>query len=453
MNGNLTEGKIGTTLIKFAMPYLLAAFMQTFYGMADLMIVGLFNTASTTSAVAIGSQIMHMLTVIILGFAMGTTVHVGRCVGAKDKDGASRIVANSIYFFTAFAIVITAVLLICTRGIVKVMSTPPEAVTEAKEYLYICFIGLPFIIAYNVISSIFRGAGDSKRPMYFVAVACIVNIILDFAFIGGLGLGAKGAALATVLGQAVSVIVSLFSLKRINLNFSISLKDEKPDKDSILKILNVGTPVALQDGFIQIAFIVITIIANSRGLIDAASVGIVEKIICFIFLVPSAFLSAISAITAQNLGAGQMIRAKKSLYYGLIITVSWGIIVAIYCQFMPHTLVSLFTKEEPVLLAGCEYLRSYCFDATFAAVHFCFSGFFCGIEKSRLSFIHNLASVLLVRIPGTYFLSESFKNTLYPMGFAAPLGSLLSAVMCVCFYLYIKDDIGKSNINITGFEK
>lgn len=437
MNGNLTEGKIGSTLIKFALPYLLAAFMQTFYGMADLMIVGLYNTASTTSAVSIGSQIMHMLTVIILGFAMGTTVHVGRCIGARDKDGASKIVANSIYFFTAFAIVMTLLLLISTRGIVNVMSTPSEAVAEAREYLYICFIGLPFIIAYNVISSIFRGAGDSKRPMYFVAVACIVNIILDFAFIGGLGLGAKGAALATVLGQAVSVIVSLFALKRIDLNFSIKIQGEKPDKESITKILNVGTPVALQDGFIQIAFIVITIIANSRGLIDAASVGIVEKIICFIFLVPSAFLSAISAITAQNLGAGQMLRARKSLYYGLIITVSWGIIVAIYCQFLPHTLVRLFTKEEPVLLAGCEYLRSYCFDATFAAVHFCFSGFFCGSEKSRLSFIHNLASVLLVRIPGTYFLSKSFTDTLYPMGFAAPLGSLLSAIMCVCFYIYI----------------
>ena len=437
MNGNLTEGKIGSTLIKFAMPYLLAAFMQTFYGMADLMIVGLYNTASTTSAVSIGSQIMHMLTVIILGFAMGTTVHVGRCIGARDKDGASKIVANSIYFFTALAIVMTLLLLISTRGIVNVMSTPSEAVAEAREYLYICFIGLPFIIAYNVISSIFRGAGDSKRPMYFVAVACIVNIILDFAFIGGLGLGAKGAALATVLGQAVSVIVSLLALKRIDLNFSIKIKGEKPDKESITKILNVGTPVALQDGFIQIAFIVITIIANSRGLIDAASVGIVEKIICFIFLVPSAFLSAISAITAQNLGAGQMLRARKSLYYGLIITVSWGIIVAIYCQFLPHTLVRLFTKEEPVLLAGCEYLRSYCFDATFAAVHFCFSGFFCGSEKSRLSFIHNLASVLLVRIPGTYFLSKSFTDTLYPMGFAAPLGSLLSAIMCVCFYIYI----------------
>lgn len=437
MNGNLTEGKIGSTLIKFAMPYLLAAFMQTFYGMADLMIVGLYNTASTTSAVSIGSQIMHMLTVIILGFAMGTTVHVGRCIGARDKDGASKIVANSIYFFTAFAIVMTLLLLISTRGIVNVMATPSEAVAEAREYLYICFIGLPFIIAYNVISSIFRGAGDSKRPMYFVAVACVVNIILDFVFIGGLGLGAKGAALATVLGQAVSVIISLFALKRIDLNFNIKIKGEKPDKESITKILNVGTPVALQDGFIQIAFIVITIIANSRGLIDAASVGIVEKIICFIFLVPSAFLSAISAITAQNLGAGQMLRARKSLYYGLIITVSWGIIVAIYCQFLPHTLVRLFTKEEPVLLAGCEYLRSYCFDATFAAVHFCFSGFFCGSEKSRLSFIHNLASVLLVRIPGTYFLSKSFTDTLYPMGFAAPLGSLLSAIMCVCFYIYI----------------
>ena len=445
MKSDLTTGNIKSNLVKFALPYLLAAFMQTFYGMADLMIVGMYNTASTTTAVSIGSQVMHMLTVVILGFAMGTTVHVGRCVGAKDKDGAGKIVANSIYFFTAFALTVTLALLAATKGIVKVMSTPAEAVLETGSYLYICFIGLPFIVAYNVISSIFRGAGDSKRPMVFVGIACVVNIILDFIFIGYMGLGAKGAALGTVLGQAVSVAVSLAYIKKVDFGFKLSIKGEKPDSESIKKVLSVGTPVALQDGFIQVAFIVITIIANSRGLVAAASVGIVEKIICFIFLVPSSFLSAISAITAQNLGAGKPDRAKKSLYYGLMITVSWGLICAIYCQFLPHTIVGLFTRENTVLLAGCEYLKSYSFDATFAAVHFCFSGFFCGCEKSKISFLHNLISVLAVRIPGTYFFSKWWPETLYPMGWAAPLGSLLSALICIGFFIYyVKADAENS---------
>lgn len=444
-SNNLTEGNIRNNLIKFAIPYLIAAFMQTFYGMADLMIVGLYNDASTTTAVSIGSQVMHMLTVIILGFAMGTTVHVGRCVGAKDGSGASKIIANTVYLFSGIAIIFTVLLLVFTNTIVGVMLTPAEAVGQTEMYLYICFAGIPFIIAYNVISSIFRGAGDSKRPMYFVGVACMTNIVLDFVFIGGMGLGAAGAALGTVVGQAVSVVISLIAIKKIDFGFSLSIKREKPDAQAVRSILSVGTPVAMQDGFIQVAFIVITIIANSRGLIAAASVGIVEKIICFVFLVPSSFLSAISAITAQNIGAGQPERARKSLYYGLAIAGAWGLLVALYAQVLPQTLVGLFTRDALVVAAGCQYFRSYSFDTFFAAFHFCFSGYFCGVEKSKLSFIHNIISILLVRIPGTYLFSKWWPDTLYPMGWAAPLGSLLSAIICVVFFAVIRSQSLRDN--------
>lgn len=436
IDNDLTVGNVRNNLIKFALPYMLAAFMQTFYGMADLMIVGLYNDASTTTAVSIGSQVMHMITVIILGFAMGTTVHVGRCVGAKDKDESSKIVSNSVYLFSIIAFILTVSLLLLTKPITKVMSTPIEAVTQTNSYLFICFAGIPFITAYNVISSIFRGAGDSKRPMIFVAIACISNIILDFLFIGYLGLGATGAALGTVFGQIISVIISLFAIRKIDFGFELKIKGAKLNRDSLSKILYVGSPIALQDGLIQIAFIVITIIANSRGLIAAASVGIVEKIICFMFLIPSSYLSAISAITAQNMGAGKPERARQSLYYGLLITGAWGLFCGIYNQFLPHTIVTLFTKDTAVLPAGCEYLRSYSFDTFFAAFHFCFSGYFCGVEKSKISFIHNMISVALIRIPGTYFFSKWWPDTLYPMGWAAPLGSLLSAIICFLFYIY-----------------
>lgn len=433
---NLTTGSIGKNLVTFALPYLLAAFMQTFYGMADLFVVGLYNDASTTTAVSIGSQVMHMLTVIILGFAMGTTVHVGRCVGAKDEKGASKVIGNTIIFFACMAVVGTIALLILTKSITAVMMTPAEAVQETIIYLSICFAGIPFIIAYNVISSIFRGAGDSKHPMYFVAIACVVNIILDFVFIGACHLGAAGAALGTVLGQGVSVICALIATRKIGLGIKISKVDIKYDKETVSQILNVGTPIALQDGLIQVAFIVITIIANSRGLIAAASVGIVEKIICFMFLVPSAFLSATSAITAQNMGADKPERARKSLYYALLITGVWGLLCAMYNQVLPQTLVGLFTRDGAVLAAGCDYLRSYSVDVLFAAFHFCFSGYFCGDQKSKISFIHNIISIVLIRIPGSYFASKWWPETLYPMGWAAPLGSLLSALICVGVYIY-----------------
>lgn len=434
----LITGSIGRTLIFFALPYLLSSFMQTFYGMADLFITGLYNGSATITAVSIGSQVMHMLTVILLGFAMGTTVRIGHAVGAGDGKSAARTMGTTAVFFIGFACVLTVTLFLLAEPITGVMLTPEEAAAETITYLRICFLGIPFITAYNVISSLFRGAGDSRSPMYFVAVACVVNIVLDFAFIGLLGMGAAGAALGTVCGQAVSVLTALAMLRKKDFGFAMNRQTMKPSRRILSDILKVGAPIALQDGLIQVAFVVITIIANSRGLIAAASVGIVEKLIGFMFLVPSSFLSAISAVTAQNMGAGKPQRARKSLYYGLMITVGWGILCCLYNQFLPQTLIGQFTKEEAVLAAGCAYMRSYSFDCMFAAVHFCFSGYFCGDQKSLISFIHNIISILLVRIPGSYMASRMFPETLYPMGWAAPLGSLLSAVICVGFYVYFR---------------
>ena len=446
---DLTKGSVGKNLLLFALPYLFSCFMQTFYGMADLFVVGVYNGSETTTAVSIGSQVMHMLTVIIVGFAMGTTVRIGRSVGAKDDRAVTETVGTSIVFFTGLAIVITVVLLACTGMITRVMLTPSEAVPETKTYLAICFAGIPFITAYNLISSIFRGAGDSKRPMYFVGVACVMNIVLDFVFIGACGLGAAGAALGTVCGQAVSVVVSLLMMRVRDMGIHIKLRDIRAGREVISQILKVGAPIALQDGLIQIAFIVITVIANSRGLIVSAAVGIVEKLIGFMFLVPSAFLSAISTITAQNMGANKAKRARSSLYYGLAITTGWGCLCALYNQFLPHTLVGLFTRDAAVLAAGCEYLRSYAFDCVFAAVHFCFSGYFCGDQKSMISFIHNITAILLVRIPGAWLASVLFPDSLYPMGWAAPMGSLLSALICVGFYVYYRM---KEKSQMTPFE-
>lgn len=436
---NLTEGSVWKNLIRFALPYLLACFMQTFYGMADLFVVGLYNGSKTTTAVAIGSQVMHMLTVIIMGFAMGATVRIGRYVGAKDERAAAKTVGASVVFFAAFAVLLTVVLLLCTNLITSVMLTPAEALEETSLYLGICFAGVPFITAYNVISSIFRGAGDSKRPMYFVGVACVVNIALDFVLIGGLSMGAAGAALGTVLGQAVSVAFAFVMLKQRDLGFQVTGRDIRADRETISQILRVGAPIACQDGLIQVAFIVITVIANSRGLVVSAAVGIVEKLIGFLFLVPSAFLSAISAITAQNMGADKPERARASLGYGLLITMTWGALCALYSQFLPQTLVGLFTRDAAVLAAGCAYLRSYAFDTFFAAIHFCFSGYFCGDQKAGISFLHNITAILLIRIPGAYLAGVYFPDSLYPMGWAAPLGSLLSALICVGFYLYFRN--------------
>lgn len=432
MERDLTSGCVFRNVIYFSLPYFLSYFLQTLYGMADLFIVGQFDGVASTTAVSIGSQVMHMLTVMIVGLAMGATVSIGQSIGAGDKKRASVFVGNTVTLFMGISLVLAVLLLFFVKPIISVMSTPAEAVSGTAAYLTICFIGIPFITAYNVISSIFRGLGDSKSPMYFIAVACVVNILLDYLFIGFFHLGASGAALGTTLSQAFSVLFALTAIKRRQTGLSLSGDCFRPQKKTLGKILNIGIPVALQDGFIQIAFIIITIIANRRGLNAAAAVGIVEKIISFLFLVPSSLLSAVSALSAQNLGADNRKRARAYLYDAIKTAVFFGLSVSLLIQVMAPRFVGLFTSDEAVIASGGPYLKGYIFDTIFAGIHFSFSGYFCAAKKSIYSFLHNLIAIVLVRIPFVYLASRAFSDSLFPMGLVTASGSLLSVLIC-CF--------------------
>ncbi len=441
MEKNLTNGSVFGNLVVFSLPYLLSYFLQTLYGMADLFIIGQFEGVASTTAVSVGSQVMHMLTVMIVGLAMGTTVSIGQAVGGKNKKQAAKSIGNNVILFMAVSVALTGILLILTRQIVSAVSTPPEAADGTAAYLTVCFIGIPFITAYNIISSIFRGMGDSKSPMYFIAVACAANIVLDYLFMGVFHLGAVGAALGTTVSQAISVAVSLtVILKRRSI--SVKKSDFKPERTVMGKILKIGIPIALQDGLIQISFIVITIIANRRGLNDAAAVGIVEKIMSFLFLVPSSMLSAVSALGAQNIGAEKPKRAVLTLRYSVFITVGFGLLSSVIMQFAAEPVVSLFTDKATaggadVIRLGGQYLRGYIWDSIFAGIHFSFSGYFCACGKSELSFLHNIIAITLVRIPGAYIASKLFPATLLPMGLATAAGSLLSVMICIIAFAVI----------------
>lgn len=441
---NLTNGSVLKNIAYFSLPYLLSYFLQTLYGLADLFIIGQFEGVASTTAVSIGSQVMHMLTVMIVGLAMGSTVCIGQAVGAGDKKHASAAIGNTVTLFMLLSVVITALLLALVRPIVSVMSTPAEAADGTRAYLTICFIGIPFITAYNIISSIFRGLGNSKSPMIFIAVACAANIALDYVFIGAMGLGPAGAALGTTLSQAISVVFSLVVILRRKSGISLERRDLHPQRDTMGRLLRIGVPVAAQDGLIQIAFIVITVIANRRGLDAAAAVGIVEKIISFVFLVPSSMLSTVSALCAQNIGAGKQARAEQTLRYAVIIAVSFGIIIALLTQFISEQAVGLFTPDTVVIMLGGQYLRGYIWDALFAGIHFCFSGYFCACGRSEISFIHNISAIALVRIPGVYLTSKLFPDTLFPMGLATAAGSLLSVIICVIAFALLKKHSVKS---------
>lgn len=400
--------------------------------------IGKFNGTDSTTAVANGSQIMHMLTVIIVGLAMGTTVLIGRAVGAKKQKDISKTIGNTITLFLGLSVCLSIVLLLFVKSLVFLIQTPAEAVTPSIQYLTICFIGIPFITAYNVIASIFRGMGDSKSPMYFIGIACLCNVLMDYVFMGIFHLGATGAALGTTLSQTISVILSLIMIRKKKLITPLKKDDLIPKKEVLGNILKIGIPVAVQDGCIQIAFILITVIANHRGLNDAAAVGIVEKIISAVFIIPSSMLATVSALSAQYIGAGKHKKAEKTLRYATMITCIYGILVALVVQFTTAPIVSIFTKAPAVITLGSQYLHGYIFDCIFAGIHFCFSGYFCAYGKSYIGFIHNIIAIVVMRIPGSYLASKLFPTTLLPMGIAAPAGSLLSVLICIGAFVWLK---------------
>lgn len=440
MPRNLYEGNILKNIGIFSVPFLIANFLQTLYGMADLFIIGQFTDAAGITAVAVGSQVMHFVTVILIGLTMGTTVLMGQAVGAKRHKSLSRILGNTSVIFTVVAVLFTATLLALAPQIVSLLSTPVEAVSGTTRYLVVCFLGIPFITAYNVVAAAFRGLGDTKSPMYFVTASCVVNIALDFLFVGPFHMGPAGAALATVLSQLFCIVITLAAIKfrRVHFEVGLSRRDLRLNKTLFWSLLKIGFPVACQEGFIQVSFLFITLIANSRGLEIAAAVGVVEKIICFLFLVPSAMLSSVSAISAQCIGANRYDRARQTLYSGMAIAAGFGLFCGILFQFISEPVLSLFTDDAQVIVYGTQYLHAYVFDCMVAGLHFCFSGYFCACGLSIVSFIHNAISIVTLRVPGAYLAAVWYPDTLFPMGIATLSGSFLSAVICVVVYLVVE---------------
>lgn len=412
MERNLTTGSVLRNILLFSLPYLLSYFLQTLYGMADLFIIGQFEGVASTTAVSVGSQVMHMITVMLVGLAMGSTVTIAQAVGGEKRQRAADAVGSTATIFLALSVVLTLVLLRFVYPIVSVMSTPAEAVAGTAQYLTICFLGIPCITAYNIISAIFRG-------------------------MGALRLGPAGAALGTTISQGISVVIALIVICRKGTGLPVTKACFRPKRTVTGQILRIGIPVALQDGLIQVGFLVITVIANGRGLTDAAAVGIVEKIISFLFLVPSSMLSTVSALGAQNIGAGKPERAKSTLRYAVIITAGFGLIMAVLMQFIAAQVVSLFTPDQAVWVAGGQYLRGYILDCALAGIHFSFSGYFCARGRSEFSFLHNIISLCLARLPGAYLTSLWFPASLLPMGLATAAGSLVSVLICLIAYRII----------------
>lgn len=431
---SLLQGNILKTLISFAFPVLLALFLQAMYGAADLIIVGQFADTFEQSGVASGSQLFNMITMVITGLTMGVTVFVGDCIGRGKPEKAGRGIGTGIAVFTVLAFVITALVVPFSNNLAAFMHAPAEAFSQTSGYVRICGIGTVFITAYNVIGAVFRGIGDSRTPLLTVTIACAINILGDLLLVAGFGMGAAGAAIATVSAQAISVIFSLYFISKKKLSFTFSKKYIRFDPACLKKILLVGVPIALQELLVQFSFLFIQIVVNGMGVMESAAVGVAEKVCVFLMLVASAYMQSISAFVAQNNGAGAFERSRRALFYGIETALIAGLIMGSIAFFAGNLLSSIFSDKAEVIACAHDYLKAYAIDCLLTAILFCFIGYFNGCGKTVFVMVQGVFGAFCIRIPAVYLMSQMEGASLFHIGLGTPISSAAQIILCVAAY-------------------
>ena len=445
-NLSFTSGSIASRLIRFALPVLGALFLQSFYGAVDLSVVGQFGSAADVSAVATGTMMMQTITFIITGLAMGTTIQMAQSIGAGKKEKAAEIVGGSVVFFVLLSLFVTVLMIFLTRPFASLMQTPLEAFSKTLSYVHICSAGTIFITGYNVLGSVFRGMGDSKTPLLTVLVACIINIFADLLFVAVFDMASSGAAFATVIAQALSVVFCLIIAKKRALPFSFSRKDIRWNSYVVKLVCKTGAPISLQDGLVTISFLVIAAIINRLGLIASAGVGVAERVCAFIMLVPSAFSQSLSAFVAQNVGAQKYDRAKKALLYAILASLACGVFMGYFAFFHGNLLAAVFSKDSEVIAAAHSYLKAYAVDTLFVSFLFCFIGYFNGCGKTSFVMVQGVLGAFCVRIPVSYAMSLSENPTLFKIGLATPCSTLTQIILCaIVFFVFEKNRLPKNH--------
>ena len=432
-----TSGPILSPLLRFTIPVLLALCLQAMYGAVDLLVVGRFGTAADVSAVSTGSQIMQTVTFLVNSLAMGATILLSQKIGQGQSRQAAEVAGSAICLFAVAAVVLTVLMELFSDPLAALMRAPEEAFAGTVSYLRICSAGLPFIVAYNVLGGLFRGMGDSKTPLFTVAVACVINIAGDLIFVAGFGMGVAGAALATVLAQAVSVVLCLFVTKKRGLPFEFDADCVRFRRPVILRILRLGTPIALQELLVSISFLVILTIVNGLGVIASAGVGVAEKLCAFIMMVPSAFMQSLSAFVGQNVGAGRWDRARRAMRHGMASALVFGVAMAAAAFFKGDLLASIFTSDPEVAAAAWDYLRAYALDTLLVSFLFCFCGYFNGSGSTTFVMAQGIFGSFAVRIPVSYLMSRIEPVSLFRIGLATPVSTIVQILLCIGWYWYL----------------
>ena len=435
---NFTEGPILSKLVRFSVPVLFALLLQATYGAVDLLVVGQFASSSDVAAVATGSGIMLTLTGPLSSFAMGITVLLGQQIGKGEGKKGGYVIGAGISLFAILGAAMTLLLAGFPGTMAAIMQTPEEAFSQTVSYVRICGCGILVIVAYNLIGSVFRGIGDSRTPLIAVIIACFFNIAGDLLLVAVCGLGAAGAAIATVSAQGLSVLISMILIRRQNLPFTFSGKMVRVDTGIWRRLTTLGLPLAVSDLLVGTSFMIIQAIVNSLGLIPAAGIGVAEKVCAFIMLVPSSFMQSMAAFTAQNIGAGKSRRALQALRYGIGASLAAGAVIGIFTFFRGDLLCGIFSRDPQVILAGADYLKAYAIDCLFTAIFFVFIGYYNGLGLTKFVMLQGIISAFGVRVPVSWIMSRIRPVSLFYIGLATPCSSILQIVMCFACLAYLK---------------
>ena len=433
---DFTQGSILKKLCRFMLPVLGALILQAAYGAVDLLVVGRFGSTSGLSAVSTGSQVLNLVTFVVTQLAMGVTVLIARYIGEKREKEIGAVLGGAAVVFTILAGCLFVLLVLFARPISVLMQAPQEALALTTRYVRICGCGILFIVAYNVLSAVFRGLGDSRSPLLFVLVACLVNVAGDLVLVAGLHLDAAGAALATVLAQAVSVGCALAILRRKKLPFTFRKSDVRLN-EQCRRFLAIGLPLALQEFLTQLSFLALCAFVNRLGLAASSGYGVASKIVSFVMLVPSALMQSMASFVAQNIGAGNVKRAKKSMFTGIAVGVAFGIVMFALVLRKGDVLAGLFSTDAEVVRRGFEYLRGFAPETIVTAVLFSMVGYFNGSNQTLWVMIQGLIQTLLVRLPLAYYMSIQPNASLTKIGISAPVATVVGIVLNIGFFLYL----------------
>ena len=433
---DFTQGSILKKLCRFMLPVLGALILQAAYGAVDLLVVGRFGSTSGLSAVSTGSQVLNLVTFVVTQLAMGVTVLIARYIGEKREKEIGAVLGGAAVVFTILAGCLFVLLVLFARPISVLMQAPQEALALTTSYVRICGCGILFIVAYNVLSAVFRGLGDSRSPLLFVLVACLVNVAGDLVLVAGLHLDAAGAALATVLAQAVSVGCALAILRRKKLPFTFRKSDVRLN-EQCRRFLAIGLPLALQEFLTQLSFLALCAFVNRLGLAASSGYGVASKIVSFVMLVPSALMQSMASFVAQNIGAGNVKRAKKSMLTGIAVGVAFGIVMFALVLLKGDILAGLFSTDAEVVRRGFEYLRGFAPETIVTAVLFSMVGYFNGSNQTLWVMIQGLIQTLLVRLPLAYYMSIQPNASLTKIGISAPVATVVGIVLNIGCFLYL----------------